>query len=143
MKRRQDWNVRLAEELKAGSKRPFKYGRHDCCTAVVRCLYKMTGENIMKDVFERVYRNESEAMALLEEYGGVSGLAEAVATYYGVKKTSIKRATEGDVVVVGDWEGKDALGIIGPGGRRIFAPKRPSGWATKPLNEARVVYKIP
>ena len=121
-------------------KRAFRFGVHDCCTAVAGCLREYTGENVLH-IFDK-YSTEEQADKLLADYGGVSGLAKSVASHYKLEQISILYATGGDVVVVKQPPNGEALGVVGLDGRFIYAAKRPCGWGRRPLQDAIVAYRI-
>jgi len=47
-KRKETWPEILAEEIRKGQHRKFKYGSHDCCMFANRVIKAMTGRSIAK-----------------------------------------------------------------------------------------------
>lgn len=113
LKRRADWPEALAAEIERAWSLPFAWGMNDCCLFASNCAFAITGVDMAASL--RGYRTRREAMSVLEKFGGVSGVAEAVAHSHAVPEIVPLRARRGDVclldagrgetlgVCVGDW----------------------------------------
>jgi hypothetical protein len=96
--RRPDWPERLAAYIEACRRKPFAWGRFDCCGFVAGGVKALTGRDPMA-AWRGLYTTEAEALALL----GVGGLAAAVAegmAGIGAQEVPVPLAQRGDVVVL-------------------------------------------
>jgi hypothetical protein len=139
--RYQDWRNRLDSEIDKRKNRKFSYGRHDCCCAASACVKAMTGEDVLKEIFPK-YIGKRKAKEVLEEYGGVEGVAEKFAKKYEVKEISVKRAQAGDLVLHTIDEGIYALGIVERSARTFAVPEKVQGWAHIPITKAKRAWRI-
>lgn len=113
LKRRQDWPEALAAEIERAWRLPFIWGENDCCLFASNCAAIITGVDMAASF--RGYRTRREAMAIIKKFGGIGGVAEAVARTHAVAEIVPLRARRGDVclldagrgetlgVCVGDW----------------------------------------
>ncbi len=113
LKRRHDWPEALAAEIERVWRLPFSWGDHDCCLFAANCVFAFTGVDLAASF--RGYKTRREAMEVLKKFGGVGGVAEAVAHSHAVPEIVPLCARRGDVclldagrgetlgVCVGDW----------------------------------------
>lgn len=86
-----DWRSRLDAVLR--DPRPFAWGASDCCLFAARCVEAMTGVDLAAPY---AYGDAREAAVLLEQHGGVEGIATAS---LGAPKGALF-AFPGDIVLV-------------------------------------------
>lgn len=96
--RKDNWPEILASEI-AAADRPFVWGEWDCCLFAAHVVRAMTGEDFAKSF--RGYRTKNDALKLLKQHGGVSGIASKF-----LPEIPTTFACRGDVVEI-----DDALGI--------------------------------
>lgn len=113
LKRRHGWPEALAAEIERAYHLPFSWGNNDCCLFACNCALVLTGIDLAASF--RGYKTRREAMEVLKKFGGVSGVAEAVAHSHAVPEIVPLCARRGDVclldagrgetlgVCVGDW----------------------------------------
>lgn len=136
--RRDDWPTRLQDEIDRGAKRPFRYGRHDCCLAVTRCIKAMTGIETAKPF--RGYGNERDAFRTLARHGGVVGIAERVAREQGFEEIAPMKAQRGDIVLLDTP--REALGVVDLTGRTVLTAARGGGWRRFAVSDAKRAWRI-
>jgi len=141
MKKKENWQSAFNKHLLGTMERKFRIGRHDCCMAASRILQILTGENVRK-LFE-AYGTKEEAEEVKKKFGGICGIAQHVADVYNLEEVSISRASGGDVVVVESGKDDLSLGVVALGGRYVYVPRSPEGWAMTPVKQAVVVYRVP
>ena len=141
MKKRENWQSLLNKHLLSTMDRPFRYGRHDCCTAISRILKILTGEDVLK-IFGK-YTSEKQASEIKDLFGNVEGVAQRVADEYNLNTIPVNRVVGGDVVVAHAENGNTCLGIVALGGRGVYIASAPKGWAILPLTEVITAYRIP
>lgn len=121
------WEYILNEEIEKRAKRPIKYGVHDCCVATGSIVYKITGVYVFSKYPKQ--RSKQAATQFLNSFGGLKNFIEQVTKDFGFEQISPRRATAGDVVLRKDEvTGECAVGIIGPGGRKVFFIGKSEGW---------------
>lgn len=113
--RRHDWPEKLADYLDDCAERPFTWGSHDCCQFAAGAVAAMTGVN---PAAQFSYGTEAEAAALLEQHGGVAGLA----TLTLGESVHPAKAGRGDVVLA-NLSGGPSLGVL-VGNECAFAAAR-------------------
>jgi hypothetical protein len=96
MMRFPDWETRLAAYLEPLRTRPFRWGKHDCCTFTAGAVRAMTGVNAMPE-FRGKYRDEASAEAALKEIGAGSLIRTMNAKF---KRVPVSHAHRGDIVMV-------------------------------------------
>lgn len=104
-----DWEKRLREFSESKRTEPFSYGLNDCCLFACDGVTAITGVDLARDI--RGYIGEEEAAAVLDEFGGVGGVAEFMAQQHEIVEVPVKRAKRGDVVLC-EWDGKEILCLI-------------------------------
>ena len=115
MNRLPDWQLRLDGFVRARAHQPFAWGSNDCATFAADCVEALTGARLLPEL--RSYATALQAMRLIEERGGLRGVAtEALGEPIRPAFAAI-----GDVVLVSSAAGGEALGIcngsvvLGPG----------------------------
>lgn len=140
LKKKQHWQSAFNEEFLSSLERPFRYGRHDCCLGPARLIYAMTGKRTA-GIFRKYDKDSFQS--LLDEFGGIRGVAEHAASHYSLERIPVQRATGGDVVVVRMEEEVESLGIVALDGRFVYVASKPKGWGRFPLADAVVAYRVP
>lgn len=91
--RRDGWDIRLRELVDAARQRPFEYGVHDCSTfATLEVPRALSGEDYRGRIGAE-WKNEAEAMALLED----KSLETLVSNAFGAAIDGWKFARRGDI----------------------------------------------
>ena len=96
----------------------------------------ITGIDLAGDY--RSYKTKAEALRLLKKYGGVAGIAEAIAKEHGILEIPPLNAQRGDVCLFDIGRG-DTLGVVV--GEHIFAPGS-DGLIGFPLEQAKRAWRI-
>jgi hypothetical protein len=89
-----DRNVQLAEYVAAVEGRLFVWSQHDCCQWCAGWVALRTGRD-PREIFPQ-YSNESEALAIIEECGGLEGL---ITKALGPPMENKAFAQRGDIVL--------------------------------------------
>lgn len=135
--RHSDWPSRLYAAIKARQRTPFAYGRHDCCLAACDLVAAMTGIDLAEGL--RGYRSREEAEALITSNGGsVQAMTGRACAEHGFPEVPPEAAQRGDLVLV-DYEGAPALGIVDEPGVRVAGYV---GWAVLPRNIVRAAWRV-
>lgn len=95
-----DWNFQLERAIFKKTTAPFKYGKDDCWTFVVDCVFAMTGE---LPSIAKAYSGVFSGYRLIRKTGKTySELAEQVLTEMGFERLAITGAElrEGDIVLM-------------------------------------------
>lgn len=71
MNRRPDWPRRLNAYVNSVQRRPFRFGKFDCCIFAAGAVKAMTGTDPMRE-FRGTYKSEREAMQALRDHGSGS-----------------------------------------------------------------------
>ena len=138
-----DWPERLDEALQRAARLPFAWGRHDCCLFAADVCRAITGLDPAADLRGR-YGTVLEAFKLLDKRfcGGVAQAAEALAARAGWPEVRPGFARRGDVALVMDDEGLDALGVVDMNGTHVAVLRPDKGLARHPLARARRAWGI-
>lgn len=91
-----DWPLLLAAVIADAERRPFAWGRHDCCTWAADVVLAITMQDPLADLRGR-WSTADEAAALLAELGG---LQQAVTDRLGQPMPYPALVQRGDVVMV-------------------------------------------
>lgn len=67
IKRKSNWPEILSEELDKADKRPFEFGKHDCCLFAANILKAMTGNDFACGL--RNYRSAAGSIRMLQTKG--------------------------------------------------------------------------
>lgn len=102
-----DWPERLTKELEKRQDTPFTWGYHDCAMFMVALVNEMTGILI----WDKVYQSPRQALEILKEHGGLSLTMIYIAECYNIPTGEGDIPNRGDIVLVMDHEGREALGI--------------------------------
>lgn len=101
-----DWQKRLVTVIKAAEKRPFSWGKNDCCLFAADCVEAMCGEDFANE-FRGKYDSETGAKKALLRGGG--SLERVLGRFLDeVSPTMIQR---GDVAVV-ENAGRRCAGVF-------------------------------
>jgi len=136
LKRLPNWPELLAGKIDAAREQPFVWGENDCCLFAAHCVEVITGIDLSGDY--RSYKTKAEALRLLKKYGGVAGIAEAIAKQHNILEILPLNAQRGDVCLFDIGRG-DTLGVIA--GEHIFAPG-PDGLLGFPVLQAKRAWRI-
>ena len=118
LERYTDWPERLAAKINECRIKPFEWGQHDCCLFAMDCVEVMTGVDLVKPY--RGYTDCREAQRLLDQHGGISGIANTIAQKHSIPETLFPlHARRGDVCLFNVGRG-DTIGVVV--GEHIFAP---------------------
>ncbi|SDW78472.1 DUF6950 family protein [Roseicitreum antarcticum] len=126
--------MQLTDYIKTASARPFRYGRHDCCTVAAGWVLLATGRDVLEG---HRYTTLREGVALLAAHG-MRSHADVFARVLPRAARLLLRA--GDIAVIEGQE-RDALGIVLPGGERVFCFRR-GGVATIPITACKHGYEV-
>lgn len=89
-----DWQVRFEAFARERAREPFAWGRNDCALFAADAVEAITGRHLCEEL--RGHRSAREALRVLQEIGGVRGLATAA---LGEPIPALMAAV-GDVVVI-------------------------------------------
>lgn len=93
MIRRDGWEMRLRDLVKAARYKPFEWGAHDCCTFALDDFEAMIGRRVETTVR---WSNIREAAALLQ----AASVADYADRWFGPAVEGWKTARRGDVVAI-------------------------------------------
>lgn len=125
MTRLPDWKEHFYEALDAARGRTPEWGVHDCLQFPARIVLAITGEDPAAQF--GVYSDEAGALALMNQYGGVSGIL----THAFGEPTAPNFAGAGDLIVAniaghgetgGVCNGTNCAFVVMPRGL-IFLPR--------------------
>lgn len=136
LERHAKWPEELASCISHARVKPFTWGENDCCLFACDCALAITDTDIAKDF--RGYRNIDEAKIILDRFGGVGGVAEAVARKYAVPEITALAAGRGDICLIEAGHG-ETLGVCG--GDHILCPGL-KGLVSYPLLQGIRAWKI-
>lgn len=98
MIKKANWNIEFDKFILKNRFKPFKWGSWDCCKFSNACIKSMTGEDLIPK--ELKWKNESEAMISIKEYGKtLSKSIEKACKLKGVQKVNKAFMQKGDLVV--------------------------------------------
>lgn len=128
-----NWPMALSDYLQARRAVPFEWGVQDCLVFVSKAVQTLTGDDFMAQF--PAYSTESEASALLEQYGDVYGIVSAC---LGEPTTNILTGHRGDVVML--ELPQQTAGIIDDSGERIAVCSK-DGLLRLPLDKAIYLWR--
>jgi hypothetical protein len=105
--RRADAMSRLAELIRTGQQKRFRWGFHDCCQFAAKAVHALTGRD-PREIFP-AYRTRGEAESIITECGGL----EALATKALGAPIHPSRATTGDIVLCDFGRGPQPAVCVG------------------------------
>lgn len=133
-----DWQERLATEIKAARKKSFAYGTFDCCLFAADCAKAITGIDYASEL--RGYETKEEAYEIVARYGSLEAMITAL---LGRDPIHPAMATVGDVVIakvmLADGEDGEAIGVCT--GVNFRAPAA-RGLASFPMSAARLAWRV-
>lgn len=135
MTRRKDWQARLRAYLIAMARRRFRPGSHDCALFVAGAIREMTGEDLGKK-WRGSYRSLAKGRAALSE-AGYDDLASLAAEH--LPEVTPIFAQPGDVAILRDAEGQEAMGLVQGAGIYVL---RPDGLGAVPLTAAERAFRV-
>ncbi len=100
-----NWPARLEKFVQANHKRPFEYGKWDCCLFVAAAIEAMTGTHPAPEIIG-AYDSESSAVEFigtLTPGGSLSGAIASIMERSGYKEVPCLNAQRGDVIALTDW----------------------------------------
>lgn len=103
------WEERLANLVAWAQEQSYHPGQFDCCMFAASTVEVLTGEDPAAP-FRGTYSTDEGAAAVLKPYGGIRGLAEAIAWERGFQAVAPPLAQRGDVVFA-VIDGRETLGI--------------------------------
>lgn len=109
------WQSRLIETFESAHGRSFRWGKHDCCQFVARCVEAVTGRDYT-EIFPD-YRNRSEAGLIISKYQDLKGLLTAA---FG-ESAHPSKAQMGDPVLIDFGRGPQPAVCMG---HLAYAPGR-------------------
>ena len=136
MQRIENYNNSLVQYLMSVAKEPFTWGHNDCVTFANRCVYLMTGEDVLGDALglkpnEGVpWTNEREARKAMMDFAGTIDLREIMKKVLPEKAPAF--AQRGDILVFDGEKGQYVAVCvghtsIGPGADGLI--HTPTNWA--------------
>ena len=143
-RRVENWHASLGQTIQQGLQRPFEWGRFDCCLFALLCNDAVTGGSIYER-FAGTYDSEYGAARVLQPYGGIVGIADAVYSEFGWPQVLPLMAQRGDTVSMkvpdGTGQQRRALGVVGLSGRDAFFAG-PQGVVAMPLRSSDHAWAI-
>lgn len=133
--RRHDWPERLAALLAERMAAPFAWGANDCCLFAADALHAQWGIDVASHLRGH-YSSAAEAARVLQQEGGVRGIANQV---LGQPLPLASLAQRGDVACV-CLEGRDTLGVVLDSGQ--WAAPGPNGLFVCPLPADAVAWRV-
>ena len=121
LERLPDWVNSLNNWIEHVREIPFSWGNNDCCLSACNAVLAITGIDVAAQ-FRNQYFNKSGALMILEEYGGVNGIAEAVfSSQFKCRSVDPYLGRRGDVALLkNDDIDFECLGVCG--GSNIVCP---------------------
>jgi hypothetical protein len=138
MRRKEGWERRLDETIRAAFGRPFSWGSFDCCLFAADCVGVLTGIDPAQQF--RGYKTARGAAGVLRRNGGVAGVASRMARQNGAEEIRPAFAQRGDVVLIKAPRG-ESLGVVGLDGRTALVPDK-VGLRAVPLTLAARAWRI-
>jgi hypothetical protein len=96
--KRGEWEKKLSELIEEASKRSFEYGKFDCALFACDAIKSLTGFD-PREIIAEQYQGEEEAEKIILQYGGIEGIAAAVADRFGFNLIPVSFAQRGDIVL--------------------------------------------
>ena len=131
-----DWESRLIAYLRSVSKKPFKYGEHDCFIFTLQAVEAQTGVDLYTDVIGK-YDDSESALKFCKEHGYKSHV-DAISKNFKPRE-SLLQAMRGDIIAVRSLENQPALGICQ--GSVVYAIGE-TGLYSLPMEYARKAFAV-
>lgn len=94
-----DWQTKFWENITAACERDFEWGVHDCVMFAASSVDAILGTDYFAQAQARYpYSTEDGAIALMQQYGGITGLAESFLDPH----TNWGQLGAGDIVLVSE-----------------------------------------
>jgi hypothetical protein len=145
MSRVENWEEKLFGVVSSAREQDFKYGRFDCCLFASRVIGEITGQDPADQFgFDLSYENKREAVQTLrdKDYESLEEMVEDVAQKRDWEEKNNDFAHRGDVAVVENEDGFDAVGIVID--HRVVFPSHDEdeGLGYSPRSEAKRVWGV-
>lgn len=138
-----DWRTRLDGFLAAAARRPFAWGRHDCCLFAADWVLEIAGVDPAA-AFRGRYTTPRGALRALKRYGTGDLVGTVSAALGRPPWHGPLYAQRGDLVAVASelagWP-EPTLGVIGHTGV-IHLLTEPAGLARRPLRQAVAAWPV-
>lgn len=106
--RKQDWQKQLLTTLEAAMKRPFCWGKTDCCLFVADCCISISGRD-PAEKYRGQYDSELGAKKALLKFGSIESTLSSL-----FSEIPVAMAQRGDVVLFDGDNGK-TVGVMWAG----------------------------
>ena len=110
--KKSNWTQALAETIEAAKKRPFSWGKFDCCIFISECVIAQTGVDPMPE-FRGHYTTKTGANRVVKKYGGLEAVINS--KFKRITKNELSR---GDLVMFKSPEGLTMGAVF----NQIWAP---------------------
>ena len=133
-----NWQTHLHHYLSANKNREFAWGDWDCCVFANGALKAISGLSVMPP--ELQWRNESEAMTAIQDYGRTFANAIKMACRSaGLEPIDVQQITAGDLCVYMN-DNEELCGICD--GFALISPSD-HGYAFNKCETARLAWRVP
>lgn len=133
-----DWQEKLAAEIKAARKKSFAYGAFDCALFAADCVRSITGVDYAAEL--RGYTSKTAAYRIVSQFGSMESM---VSSLLGSDPIHPSFASTGDVVLatapLAPDEQGECIGVCF--GVRFYAPQG-IGLCSLPMTHARLAWRI-
>lgn len=137
-----DWQTRFWANITAARDLEFEWGAHDCVMFATSSIDAVLGTDYFAQAQVRYpYTTEEAAIALIQQYGGITGLAES----FLEPNTNWGQLGLGDIVFTTKaWPNDpDDFGMLCVhDGQQLIAANTPRGVMRVPFQYARYGWKI-
>lgn len=139
MTRLDGWPELLEKYLVEARERKFAWGENDCVLFAAGAVMAMTGVDTVGNVRGR-YASNRGALKLIKALAP-KGIPAAVGKALGEAEIQPMYARRGDVVIVVDEEGSEAVGIVDIRGSAIVTVGK-AGLVYRPLSAAKKAWRV-
>ena len=105
-----DWEAKLSAYIRTVELRKFKYGSHDCIKFAAGAFKAITGFDAMQGIAK--YTNAKQALAMLQEHGGVFKATHYALVKYPVERKPVSYAISGDIVGLYNQDDEETVGVV-------------------------------
>jgi hypothetical protein len=138
--RKSNWPALLALFIEEKKNQPFVWGENDCCLFTADWICIFTGQMPSDPAkYRGTYTTAKEAMALVDELGGVEAVWQREADIRGWKACPTALAQRGDIATVDTDRYGPSIGVV-IGATVVYAGK--DGIAEMPVNKSRKAWRI-